>query len=90
MSNMPELVAVHEAKQIVERGDLTSLQAYILMVTEEVDEAYLFHRVYLHACLKKRQEIAKWLQEEYFPTMDPIQQITLRQIFSYGRYLLRK
>jgi hypothetical protein len=87
---MPELVAVMESKQLVERGDLTSLKAYMEMVAEEVDEAYLFHRVYLHACLKKKMEIAKWLQEEYFPTMDPIQQIALRQIFSYGRHLLNK
>jgi hypothetical protein len=87
---MPELVAVLEAKQLVERGDLTSLKAYIEMVTEEVDEAYLFHRVFLHACLKKKQEIVTWLQEEYFKTMDPIQQIALRQIFPYGRHLLNK
>lgn len=87
---MPELVAVVESKRIIERGDLVSLKAYMEMVAEEVDEAYLFHRVYLHACLKKQVEIAKWLQEEYFLAMDPIQQIALRQIFAYGRHLLNK
>ena len=34
--------------------------------------------------------MAQWLQLTIHPKMDPIQQIALRQIFSYGRVLLEK
>lgn len=54
-----------------------------------VDWPTIFHRVYLHACLKGRRESAKWMETVLFPAMDPIQQIALRQIFPYGRVLLQ-
>ena len=50
----------------------------------------VFQTLYLHACLKGRIHIASWLQDSVFPTMDPIQKIALRQVFSYGRHLLKK
>ena len=82
-------------KRHIEKGDLPSLQGYYLelMSTEfprEPDWPFIFHRVYLHACLKGRPEIAKWIHQALFPLMDSIQQIALRQIFPYGRYLLSK
>jgi hypothetical protein len=52
------------------------------------DWPHIFQKVYLHACLKGSQEIANWMQQSVFPMLDPIQQIGLRQIFPYGRYLL--
>ena len=73
-------------KHLVETGDLTALQA-AFQELEEVD-AWLFQKVYLHACLKGRREIAEWLQNDAFPTLDPIRQIALRQGFAYGRHLL--
>ena len=51
---------------------------------------YIFQQVYIHACLKKKRDIAEWLQTTLFPRLDPIQQIGLRQVFPYGRYLLAK
>ncbi len=74
-------------KHLIERGDLKAFQEYVAEV-EMVDWA--FQKLYLHACLKGRREIAEWLEKSVFPTMDPIVQIALRQGFSYGRYLLRK
>lgn len=53
-----------------------------------VDIPWLFQKVYLHACLKGRREIAEWLEKSVFPTLDPISQIAIRQSFSYGRHLL--
>lgn len=88
---MRESEDILDLKKLVERGDLVSLQAYLEdCVLEETDQAYMFHRIYLHACLKKQTAIATWFQEVYFPTLDPIQQIALRQIFPYGRHLLSK
>ena len=46
----------------------------------------IFHRVYLHACLRGNETLASWLHQELYPKMDPIQQIALRQIFPYGRH----
>jgi hypothetical protein len=57
---------------------------------ETYDWPYVFHRVYLHACLKGRAEIADWMRTSLFMLMDPIMQIGIRQIFSYGRVLLAK
>jgi hypothetical protein len=54
------------------------------------DWPYIFQKVYLHACLKGRHEAAAWMQNVLFKTLDPIQQIALRQIFPYGRVLLAR
>jgi hypothetical protein len=82
-------------KRHIEKGDLPSLQAYYreIMTVEfprEPDWPFIFHRVYLHACLKGQKDISEWIHLALFPMMDPIQQIALRQIFPYGRYLLSK
>jgi hypothetical protein len=74
-------------KRLIERGDLTAFQEYLADM-EMVDWA--FQKLYLHACLKGRKEIAEWLEKVVFPTMDPIQQMALRQGFAYGKHLLRK
>jgi hypothetical protein len=81
-----------DAKQIIDRGDLEALQTFytdMLETYEDIDFPYLFRHIYVHACLKKKHDIIKWLKEMY-ETMDPIMKIALRQIFPYGEYLLRK
>jgi hypothetical protein len=91
-----DLAIIQEAKQHVEDGNLPSLQQQISdllankSLPREPDWPFIFHKVYLHACLKGKHDIAKWLATSIFPLMDPIQQIALRQIFSYGRQLLSK
>jgi hypothetical protein len=84
---------VSDAKQIIDRGDLAGLQEYYKDIfdsedTDDIDIPYLFRHIYVHACLKKKQEIAAWLKELY-ETMDPIIKIALRQIFAYGDYLMK-
>ena len=81
-------------KEHIVDGNLKGLQEYWkeLQETEfpcKVDWTTLFQKVYLHACLKGKREIAEWFQT-LFSQMDPIQQIGLRQVFPYGRYLLAK
>ena len=83
------------AKEIIEKQSLLVFQEYAQdMISQEfpchVDWVTLFQKVYLHACLKKKRDIAEWLQTTLFPRLDPIQQIGLRQVFPYGRYLLAK
>jgi hypothetical protein len=86
---------VCDAKQIINRGDLAALQEYYNNLfdshkSSDIDIPYLFRHIYVHACLKKKKEIAAWLTELYEETMDPIMKIALRQIFAYGNYLLKK
>lgn len=50
---------------------------------------YIFNKIYIHAALKKHHHILAWLDERY-KEFDPIQQIAMRQMFAYSRYLLRK
>ena len=90
-------ITLRDIKQLIERDDLDSVQAvYGELATSktevdaaEIDWTTLFKDCYLHACLKKKPRNAAWF-ESIFKDFDPIQQIALRQIFSYGRYLLRR
>lgn len=56
---------------------------------EPLDVPSLFQKLYLHSCLKGFPDIAHWFQFTVFPTLDPIIQIALRQVFPYGGVLLR-
>ena len=81
---------IQAAKRWIEQGDLLVLQESLKDLDSDVDWPTLFHRLYLHACLKKQVAIAEWMEKTVFPTLCPVQQIALRQIFPYGRHLLRK
>ena len=84
---------LHTCKRYIEDNNICSLQLYVTELLETPltyvpDWSHLFHKSYLHACVKGRPEIAEWLRAELYPKMDPIQQIALRQVFPYGRHLL--
>lgn len=82
-------------KRFIDANDMDVLHTYYreLMTREfpeEPDWAWIFQKTYLHACLRGNAEVAQWLHEALYPMLDPIQQIALRQVFPYGRYLLSK
>lgn len=81
---------IKTCKSFIDENNLYSLQEYY---QENVDQPfaweYTYQKIYLHACLKKRHKIAEWMKT-LFPNFDPIQQIAIRQMFSYGKYLLAK
>jgi hypothetical protein len=84
---------ISACKNLINAGDLVGLKAYYKDMMEGSYEynpnwEYIYHRVYLHACLKHQVAIADWLTG-LFATFDPVSQIALRQIFPYGRHLLR-
>jgi hypothetical protein len=91
-----DIEIIDECKKYIEENNIDYFQQFILDTIgstdheREPDWPYIFHKVYLHACLRGRDEMAQWLQLTIHPRMDPIQQIALRQIFSYGRVLLEK
>jgi hypothetical protein len=86
---------IRSCKRFIDEGNTYAIQDYYreLLMSEfdrTPDWPFIFHRVYLHACLRGREAIASWMATQLFPSMDPIQQIALRQIFPYGRNLLTK
>jgi len=85
------IIAAKEAKVYITANDFDGLKSFYedIKNTPQMDWEYIFKECYLHACLKKRQSIVDWL-EGLFDTLDPISKIGLRQIFSYGKYLLTK
>ena len=96
-ASRPTQEIVFHAKKLIETGDLEGVQRMYLDIlnTEfetghEPDVGYMFHKLYLHACLKGQAGIAEWLTHALYQNMDPIQQISLRQLFPYGRMLLAR
>jgi hypothetical protein len=93
MSIEEQLVA--EIKPYINKGNLDGLKEQWLEYYSETDFGraiawdYVFQKVYLHAALKKQKLICEWL-DTVFIEFDTIQQIALRQMFSYARYLLNK
>lgn len=88
---MPERI-VQVFKEYINDNDIDGFKAYLLsLMTDYTDVPwdYIFVKVYIHACLKKRKDIADFLSEKY-KELDPIMQIAIRQVFPYGRYLLSK
>ena len=86
---------IYYCKRYIDEKNNSALQVFYEEIPtiydiSKLDWPRIFHRVYLHACLKGNEYLAKWLQEELYPKMDPIQQIALRQIFPYGNYLLQR
>ncbi len=86
---------IQDLKELIQKNNLEAVKEYIgeLLVDEGahlMDPAYIFQKVYLHACLLKREEIATYLREECFPLLPAMQQIAIRQCFPYGRVLLAK
>ena len=82
---------IHICKTYINMNNLEELKIYIPSLFEyNYDWPTLFQKVYLHACLKKKHDIAAWLQNEVYTIMDPIQQIAIRHVFPYGKHLLKK
>lgn len=78
-------------KKYINDNNFEEFQEFSISLLDfQYDWSYLFQKVYLHSCLKKRLDIAEWLHNTMYCRMDPIEQMALRQIFPYGKYLLNK
>ena len=79
-------------KDYINKNNVDGFKEFLFEVQETYESLswdYLFHKIYIHACLKKNQPIVDIMIEKY-NTLDPIDKIALRQIFSYGKYLLKR
>lgn len=89
---------LEHCKDLIETDQLEELQIYIYEWFQSKDIIneyklpieYMYQQIYLHACLKKKKYIAEWLVSIFTFIFDDIQRIGLRQMFSYGNYLLNK
>jgi hypothetical protein len=88
---MEQTTVVKRFKSFVDANDLSGAQLFFAGIATEdsLPWDYIYQKVYLHACLKKRREFVSWL-DGLFEALEPIQRIALRQMFAYGRYLLQK
>ena len=84
---------VREIKYLIDMNKLSALQELYDDLYEQhtskeyhYNFEYLWQSAYLHACLKKRDEIKQWLLECY-EQMDDIQKIALKPNLIYGKYL---
>lgn len=86
---------ITEIKPLINEGNLDEInrQWNEYRFETEFDRSvawdFIFQKIYLHAALKKQKHICEWLNT-IFTQFDPIQQIALRQMFSYANYLLNK
>jgi hypothetical protein len=90
MANADEIISFF--KKYINDGSLEACKNYLQDLRdtyEDVPWDYIFQKVYIHACLKKQKQIVDWLML-IFTELPPIQQIAIRQIFSYGRALLAR
>jgi hypothetical protein len=83
---------IHTFKEFINKKDVNGFKEFLFEVQESYEDIsyeYLFQKVYVHACLKKYQPVVDLLTEKY-GELDPIHKIALRQIFAYGKYLLKR
>lgn len=82
---------VRTCKRYIEENNVCGLQVYYHDLLEsDLDWPYIYQKVYLHACLRGSDYLADWLEKDLYSLMDPIQKVALRQIFPYGRHLLKR
>lgn len=85
---------VKEAKQFITKNyaDIEGLEEYWQMIkkTNSIDWAYIFQKLYIHACLHGHREVAVWLREVFEKSADPLTKIAYRQTYTYANILLEK
>jgi uncharacterized protein YktB (UPF0637 family) len=87
---------IKECKKIIENENLQKLKEYYntldkheIFISNTIPYEYIFQKLFIHACNYGNKEIIEWLIEKYYE-MDNIRKIALRQLFFYGKYILKK
>ena len=83
-----------QAKEFLTKqiADIECLQNFwqVIEKTNSIDWAYIFQKLYIHACLHGHREVAVWLRETFEKSADPLTQIAYRQTYTYANILLEK
>lgn len=83
---------LYTIKKIITCNNLDELQEYynhLQTSDKQINYDYIFQQSYIHSCLLHRTKIIGWLTE-LFNKFDPIIQIALKHVFTYGKYLQNK
>lgn len=84
---------VKDIKVFIENNDLLSIKEFyenlIVNTPDNINWSFVYQKVYLHACLKKKHTIVEYLKT-LFDSLPVMDQITIRQMFHYGDYLLNR
>ncbi len=85
---------IREIKDVINKGNIDELKELWenyqnTDFNDIIAWDYVFQKVYLHACLKKKVDMVQWL-ELLFSQFNEIHKIALRHTLIYGKYLLRK
>ena len=83
-------------KKMIESKNLDELKEYYntldktqIFISNTIAYEYIFQKIFIHACNYGNKEIIEWLFEKY-NEMDNIRKIALRQLFYYGKYMLKQ
>lgn len=92
MKDADELV--REIKSFIDNDDIYEIERiYREELSTNTDNnlnlGYIYQKAYLHACLRQNRGIVEFLKP-LFGMLSPIDQMTIRPMFSYGDFLLRK
>jgi hypothetical protein len=82
---------IDEIKDAIDKDDLKKVKEMydsIDFTDSQVPWDYVFQKVYLYACLKKKQIFISWF-ENIFHQFNPIQQSGIRHTLNYGRFISR-
>ena len=87
---------IRECKKMIKNENLQELEEYYntldkyqTFISNMVAYEYIFQKIFIHSCNYGNKEIIEWMFERYIE-MDNIRKIGLRQLFYYGKYILKK
>ena len=83
-----------ECKFYVDKDKLDCLKQLLNELLNEQDQLeyrvnyeWLWQKIYLHACSKKKVEICTWLETVYSEYFDEVTKIALRPTMVYAKYM---
>ena len=82
---------IDEIKDAIDKDDLKEVQEMYDSIDfndSQIPWDYVFQKVYLYACLKKKQKFIAWF-ENIFYQFNQIQQSSIRHTLNYGRFISR-
>tara|TARA_Y100000590_G_C15451960_1_gene913055 strand:- start:191 stop:562 length:372 start_codon:yes stop_codon:yes gene_type:complete len=90
--NLKELY--EKGKGYIDYNDTDSVENFYKYKKQDISQLdnveILFKQLFLYACRNGTSEILALLFQLYFTILDEIQQIALRQMFHYGKYIIIK
>ena len=87
---------IEEGKRCINFNDKDGLEKLTISIQDYIDESKIiinfqniYQKLFLHACQKHSKECIKYLLNLYFNKFDIVTKIALRQLFYYGKYLMK-